>query len=402
MSSRVALLFVSLLALTGCPKTKGDGSTPGGGGGVEGGAGGGAGGSVEPAPPPSPDGVYFAIDDRLVRLDARGELTTLASPGTILALQVDEHARLLALLGDSLWVDSPEGFAARERFAGELGPIEQFADGEGGPWALGRKLVAHAEAGTWSRAAELAAEVDGFASVPGAATYLLIDDRVVRFEGPSAQVEVAKLPFNHAKQLALGEGERLVVAGQSCELALVAAGATVWQRGREPAFGCEYPSALALDERQRVWVASTTGVHVLREGELVQAYPSGSLPELVGELRSIAIVGESPATLPTAGPLRRGSIAGTLEYKGKPAAKTKVEICPRPAPIFHDSPCGHSSLRASAKTDAKGRFEIRDVPLARYGWALQIGDHWTMSEASSMPGPMREGETLELGVQRLE
>lgn len=400
MSSR-AVLLVSLLALAGCPKTKGDGSTPGGG---TDGRGGGRGAGVDtaaPPPPPSPAGVYFAIDDRLVRLDARGELTTLASPGTILALQVDEHARVLALLGDSLWVDSPEGFVARERFTGELGPIEQLAGGEGGPWALGRKLVAHAEAGSWSRAAELAAEVDGFASVPGAATYLLIDDRVVRFEGPSAQVEVAKLPFNHAKQLAVGEGERLVVAGQSCELALVAA-AGGWQRGREPAFGCEYPSALALDERQRVWVASTTGVHVLREGELVQAYPSGSLPELVGELRSIAIVGESPATLPTAGPLRRGSIAGTLEYKGKPAAKTKVEICPRPAPIFHDSPCGHSSLRASAKTDAKGRFEIRDVPLARYGWALQIGDHWTTSEASSMPGPMREGETLELGVQRLE
>lgn len=399
MTSRVAFTLVSLLALAGCPKTKTDGSTPGGSEGATSGAGEHAEGPTK-REPASPPGVYFAIDDRIVRLDARGEFATLASPGEVRTLQVDEHARVLALLGDSLWVDSPTGFVARERFAGELGTIEQLAEGEGGAWALGRKLVAHAEAGTWTRAGELAAEVDAFASLPGASTYLLIDDRVLRFEGPGAQVEVATLPFGHAKQLAVGAGERLVAAGQSCELALLGPGA--WQRGREPGFGCEYPSALALDERQRVWVASTTGVHVLHEGELVKAYPSGSQIELVGELRSIAIVGESPAVLPEPGPVRRGSIAGTLEFKGKPAVKAKLEICPRPAPIFHDSPCGHSSLRATATTDAKGRFAIRDVPLARYGWALQIGEHWTMSEASSMPGPMHEGETLELGVQRLE
>lgn len=392
---RVPSSLVCLLALAGCPEPKADSTPPIHEDGQL--------AASETTAYESAPGVYFAVEDRIVRLSPQGAFSTLASPGPARALQLGPQGRVLALVGDALLVDEGEaGFVARERFDPSLGAVERLAFGEGGPWALGHQAIGHAEGGTWKRIAALGAEVDAFASAPRAATYLLIDDRVVRFDGPEARVEVATLPFGHAKQLALGEGEGLAIAGHTCELALVDPGGGGWQRAREPNYGCEYPTALGLDERARVWVASTTGVHVLAEGELVHAWPSGSRLELLGEVHSIVVVGESPAELPQADAVRTGGIAGTLEYKGKPAAKAKVEICPRPAPIFHDSPCGHSLLRATTTTDAKGHFALEGVPLARYGWALQIGDRWTMQDASSMPGSMREGEVLELGVQRLE
>jgi hypothetical protein len=344
------------------------------------------------------------VDDRVVRLGEDGVFTTIASPGGVRQLVLGPEGRLLAVAEAGVFELLDERWVARFEFDAGLGPVEHLAAGESEIWAIGEAAIGRFAGEHWTLADAIDREIVDAANAPGGDLYLLIGDRVSRFAGAEAPIDHATLPFAHARELAIVGSGRVAIAGGSCELAVIdpdkpEAG---WQRGREPAYGCEYPTALALDERDRVWIGSTTGVHVLDAAGNAHAYPSGSVPELVGDLRAITVVGASPDALPNPGPVRTGSLAGRIEFRGKPAAKAKLQICPRPAPLFHASPCDHSTLHFGTTTDAEGRFSFEAIPLARYGWALQIGDQWTMTAAEAVPGRMREGEMLDLGTIRLE
>ncbi len=356
------------------------------------------------SPQPPAAGVYFAIDDRVVRLGQDGVFVTITTPTPIHALVLDGDGRLLALGEAGLLELDGDRFVPGLEFDAGLGRVEAVALRGGEIWAIGSEKIGRFADGKWTLSNPIEGKIADFANAPRGDLYLLIDDRVLHFAGSEPPSEHATSSFAHARRLAIASTGKIAVAGGSCEAALVDPGASAagWQRKREPAYGCEFPTALALDDRERVWIGSTTGLHVLGAAEVVQAYPTGSIAELVGELRSIVVVGESPVELPGAGPVRSGGLVGRIEFRGKPAARAKLEICPRPAPIFHDSPCGQSALHFETTTDAEGRFAFEAVPLARYGWALQIGEQWTMKDADAIAERMREGEVLDLGVVRLE
>ena len=63
------------------------------------------------------------------------------------------------------------------------------------------------------------------------------------------------------------------------------------------------------------------------------------MPELVGEVEAILVVGAGPATLPGAGPQRKGGLTGKILRGGSPQASVPVELCPSPDMMFTDSPC---------------------------------------------------------------
>jgi len=392
--------WILLLALTGCPRAADttSSSSPDANEGSD--------QSGEAAVEASSPGVYFAVDDRVVWLSEAGEFSLIASPdGQVRQLLVGPERRL-SLVGDTgIWVLEQGRFVPWLEFDSGLGRVEQVAIGEGEVWAIGSAAIGVAHKAEWRFAGKLEREVVDFASGARGALFGLVDEHVLRFEGPDAWIDVGvALPFAHASELAIADSGRVAIAGATCELAVVDANepGAAWARGRESGYGCEYPSALAIDGRGRVWVGSTTGVHVVESSGAVQPYPTGSLPELVGSLRSIAVIGEGPRELPSAGPIRSGGFAGTLEFRGKPLAKAKVEICPRPAPLFHSTPCDNSKLRFTTTTAADGRFRFDAVPLARYGWALQIGEQWTSTEADAVVGTMQADQVLDIGVQRLE
>ncbi|MFV8753547.1 hypothetical protein ACNOYE_23590 [Nannocystaceae bacterium ST9] len=353
----------------------------------------------------SPRGVYLAIDDRVVRLGEAGEFETIAHAVDARALLTSPAGRLLALGEAGLLALGDDGFTVQTGFDAGLGEVEQIAFTSAGLWAIGSAAIGRAHDDRWELGPKLGREVVGFASAPRGELFVLADEHVWRFAGPDPLAELAlALPFGHARELALTDAGVVAVAGTTCELGLIdpADPSRSWTRGREPSYGCEYPTALAIDGSARVWVGSLSGVHVLDASGVVAAYPSGSVPELVGALRSIAVVGGGPSELPEPGPVRTGGIAGKLEFRGKPVAHAQLEICPRPAPLFHATPCDNSPLRFATKTQADGSFAFEAVPLARYGWALQIGEQWTTTPAESVSGAMREGGVLDLGVQRLE
>ncbi len=393
------MLVLVLVSGTGCPSAAGTvTATPSTESGTT--------SAATAAVPATPDGVYFAIDDRVVRLGEDGGFTTIATPGPIVALALGPAGRLLAVADTELLELGGDGFVSRLAFDPGLGKVEQVAITTAGIWAIGSSAIGLAEAGRWTLSSKLDRKVDDFASATP--LHLLVGDRVLRFEGPEALVELAiRLPFAHATELAVASSGRIAIAGATCELAVVDPSDSpeskpAWARSRNQTFGCEVPTALALDGHDRIWVASSTGLHVVDSSGTVQAYPTGSVVELVGVLRSIAILGEGLAELPSAGLVQTGGIAGKLEFRGKPAARTKLEICPRPAPIFHASPCDHSLLRFSTTTSADGSFAFEAVPLARYGWALQVGEQWTTTPADAVVGVMRTDQVLDLGTQRLE
>jgi hypothetical protein len=155
--------------------------------------------------------------------------------------------------------------------------------------------------------------------------------------------------------------------------------------------------AVGIDDAGRVWVGSDAGVSVLGPGEAKTEWPTGSVPELIGEVNAIVVVGSGPTELPASGAIRTGGLTGKLLRDGAPLANVEVEICPSPGMVFSKSPCADATTKFSGKADDKGQWTFNDVPLGTYGIAVKIADKWQITFGHTLGEGMKEGQVFDTG-----
>ena len=198
-----------------------------------------------------------------------------------------------------------------------------------------------------------------------------------------------------AQHLAARDGDNAIVwpAGGSSR---------VYESRDNKDFAADNIKAVAADDGGRLWVASELGVAILGPGEAKTEWPSGTVPELVGEVEAILVVGAGPATLPGAGPQRKGGLTGKILRGGSPQASVPVELCPSPDMMFTDSPCADSAVKFVTTTDDKGVWTVQEVPLATYGIAVKLDDKWQITLGERLGQGMKEGQVYDTGSLALD
>jgi hypothetical protein len=155
--------------------------------------------------------------------------------------------------------------------------------------------------------------------------------------------------------------------------------------------------AAAVDDGGRAWVGSELGVVVLGPGDEKTEWPKGSVPELVGTVEAILVVGSGPARLPASGPVRKGSLTGKLLRGGAGLAGAPVELCPSPSMMFRDTPCSESPIKFAAVADENGVWTVHDVPLGAYGIAVKLDERWQVTLGDRLGEGMRADSMYDTG-----
>jgi hypothetical protein len=218
---------------------------------------------------------------------------------------------------------------------------------------------------------------------------------------PGPKIEKIEIKGTNAwgfSELSFSPDGQIGLASLSCDLVRMdpANPSSVWVQNGDSKYGCESLTSIALDGQKRMWVASRSGLHVMGPGSENVAFPSGSVMELVGNVKSIAVVGLGP-TLPTPGAVHKGGVTGKLLMDGTAIANAKVELCPQPALFTTSTPCADSATKFSGTSGADGTFTFADVPLGNYGVAVEIDGKWRTSWLSDFGVQMKEGQTYDIG-----
>ncbi|HEY0132848.1 MAG TPA: hypothetical protein VGB85_02175, partial [Nannocystis sp.] len=410
-----------------------------------------------PAGPPGP--AYFAVDRKgVVRLD-HGKLTLLAnSPDTLIkdlqlggdgAVWVVGYEDVLRLEGDKFRRVTRGGFS-------DLGAsIDHFAvTAEGHVWAATFKGVSHFDGKAWTTehkakigagegvldgiAVDRAGKVfvasthgvhvrDGgvwkdidltragardqlfledVALAPDGAVYVLASALLMRV-APGSDTPV-KVPlgagsFVSYNGLDVASNGSLAVRDGDNVVAYPAGGDPRGYDGRKGAdFRADNIRAVAADDTGRVWVASALGVAILGPGDAKTEWPAGSMPELIGEVEDILVVGSGPATLPAAGPVQKGGLTGKVLRDGSPLAGVSVELCPSPSMMFIESPCDSAGIKFAATADENGVWTFQDVPLGTYGLAVEVDGKWQITLGERVGIGMKAGKVHDTGSMRLD
>lgn len=407
-----------------------------------------------PSRPPGPPGpAYFALDDHgIVRLDD-GKFTLLAnSPTTLIkglqlggdgAVWVVGFQDVLRLDGDRFKKITEAGYS---EIGGSVDDFSVTAKGE--LWAATFKGVSHYANRTWTTVekATLGAGDDLLAGIvvdrtgrvwvasthklhlhengawraidvssAGASSTLffgslaLAPDDSVYVLASTALLHVN--PAGVVTKVALGD--RSITSYRGLTLASGGGLATrdgdraiIWPAGGEPRvyesrdgkdFRADNIKAVAADDSGRLWVSSELGVAILGPGDAKLEWPSGTVPELVGDIAAILVAGSGPAKLPDAGPLRKGGLTGKVLSDGTPQTNVPVELCPSPDMMFSDSPCADSAVKFAVTTDEKGVWTVPELPLGTYGIAVKLGDKWQITLGERIGKGMQESKIYDTG-----
>ncbi|MEZ4451821.1 MAG: hypothetical protein R3B09_20325 [Nannocystaceae bacterium] len=172
------------------------------------------------------------------------------------------------------------------------------------------------------------------------------------------------------------------------------------RRGKD--FHADKIRALGVGDGGRIWVGSDTGVSILGGGGPKVEWPSGSVPELAGEIEHILVLGAGPSQLPGAGPLHKGGLRGRILQDGAPMGGLEVEVCPSPDYIYTRSPCHDASVKFKAKSGDDGVWTVEEVPLGAYGVAVKVHGKWQITLGASVSDAMKEGEIYDTGDLALQ
>ena len=409
------------------------------------------------AAPGGPGPAYFAVDRvGVVRLDG-GKFTVLAdSPDSLIkGLQVGGDGKVWVagfqdisrLEGDGFKTVVQAGFS-------ELGAsIDDFAvAADGQIWAVPFKGVSHHDGKAWTteEKAAIGAGSDllqGVALDAGGRVWVASTHKVhVRDGGVWKDVDLDKAQVRgtlYLDGLALGrdrsvyalastallhlgpgldQAENVQLGGRSGSsygdfgvssnggLVVVDIDTVIAQPAGGPArtftsgkqFKAGSIHSVAADDGGRVWIGSEAGVTTLGPGDAKVEWPGGSVPELVGDVRDILVVGSGPTELPVAGPVRKGGLTGKLLRGGSPLADVAIEICPSPGMIFTRTPCADAAVKFAGKSDANGVWTIADVPLGSYGIAVKLDGKWQITLGSKLGEGMKEGHLFDTGSLSLD
>lgn len=231
--------------------------------------------------------------------------------------------------------------------------------------------------------------------------YLVGADTLDRFEPREGLVALSFLAPGlelMTSEVAISPRGRLALASSTCTVVDLdpERRGTMNTLAEAPSWGCESLSALALDAKDRVWIASSAGLHVLGEGAAT-FYRSGSFTPLVGRIESIAVWGSGPTSLPSVPEPARFRLRATFMRGGQPLAGAPVEVCPAPS-LAGSSPCAHSPHRRTTTSDGAGKIEL-ELPMGDYALAAKVEGKWDTFFQGSFAGTLREAEVHDLGVQ---
>ncbi len=411
-------------------------------------------------PPPAgagePGPAYFAIDEKgIVRLAADGTFTLIPnSPQFHRDVLVGPDNQGYVLTYNELFKIEGDNFTKVLEFSYDnIGSINQLAWAKDNTyWAIGTNGVGFYDGKTWTvtKDADLGPDVKVLMGMAVAADgtpwvassndlhYRGADgkwakadtsalDRMPYFNSllttPSGQVfaqasdylgkisaadKIEKIEIKTSKSFlsfykaGVSSKGNIVLASTSCDVARVdpANPGTVWFHSGEEGYGCESLTSVGLDGQDRVWVASRAGLNVMGPGDENKSYASGSVLELVGNVKSVAIVGAGP-TLPEPGAVKKGGVAGKLLLDGTAVANAKVELCPQPSFFVKTTPCADSKVKFSGTSDASGNFTFNDVPLGNYNVAVEVNGKWQTTWSTDFGVHMKEGSVYDIGSLKL-
>ena len=242
---------------------------------------------------------------------------------------------------------------------------------------------------------------------PDGVVYVLASTRLLRV-GPGTE-QITPLPLGGSSSIASyadlsvsSNGSLAVRDGDDAIVYPAGGNPRVYDGRSGKDFRADNVRAVAADDSGRVWVASALGVAVLGPGDAKTEWPGGSVPELVGEVEDILVVGSGPAKLPASGPVRKGGLTGKVLQDGSPLAGAEVELCPSPSMMFSSSPCGDAPLKFIGAADDRGVWTFSDVPLGTYGIAVRVAGKWQITLGERVGQGMKEGQVYDTGSLALD
>jgi hypothetical protein len=412
-----------------------------------------------PATPPGPAGppgpAYFAVDDQgIVRLDG-GKFTRLAGgPKQLIkgmqvggdgALWVVGYEDVLRLEGDrfrrvaragfdelgasiddiavtpggEVWAATFKGVA---RWDGKAWKVEDKAvlgerdallrgvalDRAGDPWVATTHRLHVRTGGAWKAvdlgplAAGRELFFEGVRAAPDGTVLALASTTLLRLGPGPAQVAAVAVPGQSVSSfgaLAVSSNGAVALKNYDDVVVIPAGGEPrVYESRDEKHLRADNIRAVGVDDTGRAWVGSDLGVSVVGPGEARTEWPGGSVPELVGSVVGIVVVGSGPASLPASGAVRKGGLTGKVVRDGSPLAQVPVELCPSPAMIFSESPCADAPVKFVGTTDDRGNWTFQDVPIGSYGVAVKPGDKWQITFGGRVGEGMKEGKVYDTGT----
>lgn len=206
------------------------------------------------------------------------------------------------------------------------------------------------------------------------------------------------LPLADDELLALGPDGSIVQASIDGKLAIKSGSETELLQLAELGFTGTDIRALFVDEAKRVWLSTDAGLTIIDAARKLVSYPPSSVPEFDGRIESLFVLGAGPTTLPSTGPMRTGTVTGTLIVGGTPVAHANVELCPSAKLLYRGaSPCDGAPVHMKATTDDDGRFRFEHVPVADLSFVFRLGDTWKMGLGPTCCRKLEAGGALDLG-----
>lgn len=368
-----------------------------------------------------PDGALWVLGyDDILRFDgqrfnavAKAGFSEVGGSPDHLALAADATPWITTYKGVSHW----DGKAWINEDKPSIGAGDDLleaivVDREGKVWvASSNRVHLRDTAGAWKEVSLKKAKggklwLKDLALSPDGAVHVLIDEALIKFGASPdelSKVNVGVRGFAQMSELSFALGGSIGIISYK-DVYHVPAGGSPRKYSSEKSrdFKADSISAVAADDAGRLWVGSEIGVSVIVPGAARVEWASGSVPELVGDIREIVVIGAGPKDLPAGGPLATGGLTGKILRDGNPVAGTTVELCPSPSTFFTRSPCHDAPVKFVATTDTAGVWTVQNVPLGSYGLAIKNGKKWSVTLMSDMADGMKTGETYDTGSMSLD
>lgn len=290
-------------------------------------------------------------------------------------------------------------------------PIGIDLDGAGRLWLATRdRLEVRRELGGWTALPlPTGEEILALRRGPGLSMFVLTPRFLLRYPDDFKRPLQVKLASEgevvHERLAVSRRGDIVVVAREPLDIAATGSlpgedyGATAFDRvaltrsrdGQTARFseardvGVGAPTALAIDDRGRVYWGSAAGLVILGEGP-TRTWWRGAVPELasagagrIGALTDILVVAAGPTALPAVDESTPGVVRGRVLIRERARKGVAVQLCRTPRPRYRGSPCQDQRLHFTATTDAQGEFRLADVPPGEYRLVVQTGERWELA-----------------------
>lgn len=279
-------------------------------------------------------------------------------------------------------------------------------DSDDRPWLCTADAVWHREADVWKKATlpkgGMAKKyLQDVVAGPAGSVWIGSMDSVYKIVAPGTitREKLPKSQYGMWGDIAFSDSGAGVIETSTDELAQFLPKVARYKSGKDYKLGMI--SALAIDDRERTWVAGDGGIAIVGPAAERVFWRSGSIEEVAGSVTHLVVVGRGPE-LPQAGDVKKGNVKGSIVDGDKGLAAVDVELCESPSFIYTKTPCHGAPTHLRGKTDAEGNFQFTDVPLGAYGVAVKIGKKWQITMGAGYGSTMKAGDTIEIGKIEIE